>query len=360
MRLENLQLFFLLLVSAALAFGQGPKIGFIEVFGGQKATTDKLIAALNVKVGDPLPKSKTDLEEHILNTSDVVRVEVTAVCCEQAKAILYIGIQEKGMEGFVLRDDPSGNAELPAAIVEAFAGFTEAMSDVRGADAVQDVAQGHGLVKSPKARAFQLNFVKLAGANQPRIEEVLKGSVSPEQRAIAAYVLGYSPNKKQIVNSLELALRDSDESVRNNALHSLAAIAAFAVKNPAAGIAIEPVRLIEMLRSTSFSDRNKAATTLVSMSERRDAKVLDPIREKAVGEITEMARWKSLEYALPAYILLGRAAGIEEKRLRDAWAAGNREAIITEATEALKSKKKLFTGVPWPLGVQSAQQDRQK
>ena len=119
-------------------------------------------------------------------------------------------------------------------------------------------------------------------------------------------------------------------------------------------------RLIEMLRSTSFSDRNKAATTLVSMSERRDAKLLNAIREKAADQITEMARWKSPEYALPAYVLLGRSAGIEEKRLRDAWTAGNREAIITEATAAIKGNKKLFTGVPWPSGVQSAQQDRQK
>ena len=99
MRLESLRTLFLILVSAALAFGQGPKIGFIEVFGGQKATADKLIAALNVKVGDALPKSKTDLEEHVLNTSNVVRVEVAAICCEQAKAILYIGIQEKARKG---------------------------------------------------------------------------------------------------------------------------------------------------------------------------------------------------------------------------------------------------------------------
>ena len=45
-----------------------------------------------------------------------------------------------------------------------------------------------------------------------------------------------------------------------------------------------------------------------------------------------MARWKTLRYALPSYLLVGRTAGIPEQELLDQWQKGDRETAIRKAT----------------------------
>ena len=42
------------------------------------------------------------------------------------------------------------------------------------------------------------------------------------------------------------------------------------------------------------------------MTEKRDPKMLDQIRERALPSLIEMAKWKHAEHAIPGYILLGR------------------------------------------------------
>jgi hypothetical protein len=41
-----------------------------------------------------------------------------------------------------------------------------------------------------------------------------------------------------------------------------------------------------------------------------------------------MARWKTLDHALPAFLLLGRVAGLPEAEIQSAWTKANREAFI--------------------------------
>jgi hypothetical protein len=49
-----------------------------------------------------------------------------------------------------------------------------------------------------------------------------------------------------------------------------------------------------------------------------------------------MARWKSLEYALPAFILAGRMAGMPEQQIQDAWMKGERSAVIQKVVRGRK------------------------
>ena len=339
MRLENLRPFIIPLLLTQLAFAQTPTIGGIELFGAPAAIIEKVRQSLEIKIGDPIPKSKVELEDQIATAGNIARASVTAICCVQSKAILYIGIQEKEGEGFELREEPAGTAELPPKIVEAFTDFMNSLTGIMKTGVMNDdLSQGHSLAKDPKVRSFQLRFVTLASPNQGVLEDVLKNSASPEQRAIAAYVLGYSSNKKQVIEALRLGMIDPDEGVRGNAVRSLAAIAFFAQKNPRAGIAVDANWFVAMLRSPSLADREKAATTLVNLSDQWQAHILEPVRKNAVAAITEMARWPSLEHALPAYILLGRIAGIDEKRLKGLWTAGQRETVITEAAGILAGK----------------------
>jgi hypothetical protein len=46
-----------------------------------------------------------------------------------------------------------------------------------------------------------------------------------------------------------------------------------------------------------------------------------------------MARWKTLRYALPAFLLVGRTAGVPEAELLEQWQQGDRETAIAKATE---------------------------
>ena len=57
-----------------------------------------------------------------------------------------------------------------------------------------------------------------------------------------------------------------------------------------------------------------------------------------VPALADMARWKTLAHALPAYILLGRVAGIPEEQIQDSWSRGDRESVIAAA---LKAQSKL-------------------
>jgi hypothetical protein len=137
--------------------------------------------------------------------------------------------------------------------------------------------------------------------------------------------LGYHDDKKLIVDDLVYALRDGDATVRGNAIRALAAIAF-------AGVAVETSPLAEMLNSVVWTDRNNAAVALVSMTESRSPDVLATVRKEALASLVEMARWKHEPHALPAYILLGRTAGIAEAELQAAWSNGERERIISKTS----------------------------
>jgi hypothetical protein len=53
-----------------------------------------------------------------------------------------------------------------------------------------------------------------------------------------------------------------------------------------------------------------------------------------------MARWHTLEHALPAFILAGRVAGFDEKEIKDAWSNGDRESILGELTGKKRGRRK--------------------
>ena len=340
MRPSDLRSIILIVIAGSLAAAQ-PRVGLVEIYGAKKSTTEKIRKVVGLQPGDPLPKSKADLEDQIAEVSGVVRASVTAVCCEDKKAILFVGVQERGADGFLFRDEPAGTEELPEEITMAFKEFTEAMMEaVRVGDAAEDISPGHSLMQNPAARQTQERFIGLAERNPAKLEAVIKDSANAEHRAIAAVVLGYFPKKKLVVDTLQLAMRDPDEGVRNNAMRSLTAIAALAESDPTQNIKVQPTWFIEMLHSVVWTDRNKAATALVNLTEARDKKLIERIKERSAPDLAEMARWKSLAHALPGYILLGRIAGLEEQHMVDEWSKGQREKVIVEALDTLGGKKK--------------------
>jgi hypothetical protein len=159
---------------------------------------------------------------------------------------------------------------------------------------------------------------------------VVLNSAEAKQRAVAAWVLGYAPDKKSVLNELELAARDPDDTVRNNAIRAIGAILELGNSRPELGIKVKADLFIEMLDSVTWSDRNKATMVLLKLTEKKDAAVLAKIKKRSVDALVEMARWKA-RHGVMALTLLGRSAGYSETEIKEAWSKGERERIIRRA-----------------------------
>jgi hypothetical protein len=322
----------LLPLFASLAAGQVPRIGIIDFFGLHRVSEAKLRQTLQAREGDPLPPSKGDVEERIDDLSGVVDSHLEAVCCDAGKMILYVGIEEKGAPHFDLREPPDGEARLPEEITSTYREFLQAWQGaIRLGEDRDDLTHGHALSANVQTRAIQERFIPLAKNHLIELREVLRTSGDEEQRATAAYVIGYAEKKLDVVDDLQYALKDADAGVRANATRSLVAMAVLARLVSNSALKVSPTWFIEMLNSLSWSDRSKALMALQILTDTRDQSVLDQLRDRSLGSLVEMARWKTLAHALPAYVLVGRIAGLSDQQIQDAWASGNRESVITQA-----------------------------
>lgn len=169
-----------------------------------------------------------------------------------------------------------------------------------------------------------------AARHEAVVRSVLRSSADAEQRQIAAQLLGYANQSERQIAELVRASRDPDDLVRNNATRALSVLAS---SSPRVAARIPAARFIELLNSGHWSDRDKAGSLLVELSEQRTPKLLAALRAQALQSLLEMARWRSPGHAYYARVLLGRMAGIEETRLQKL-ALDNRQVdLIIKAVE---------------------------
>src|SRR4029078_8443788 len=95
-------------------------------------------------------------------------------------------------------------------------------------DAVEDRSRGHALNHDPAMRAVQDRFVLYAERDLSKLRQVLRTSSHRDERALAAQVLGYAPDKAAVVDDLAYGLSDPYQLVRNNAMRALLVIAEMA------------------------------------------------------------------------------------------------------------------------------------
>src|SRR2546425_2324097 len=110
----QVKLILLLFTAHALACAQSssitmPRVGVLDYYGLRKITPARIQRVLATKEGDPLPSSKGDVEERLEKIPGVVRSHLEAVCCDDGKMILFIGIEEKGAPHFEFRTPPTGD-----------------------------------------------------------------------------------------------------------------------------------------------------------------------------------------------------------------------------------------------------------
>jgi len=336
-----MRLIFTIALLAGLAAAQTPPtVGVIDFYGLNKLTQDRVRKSLGFHEGDPLPRSKANVEEVLDALPGVVESHLEAVCCDGTRMVLYVGIEERGAAHFDLREPPDGEVMLSPEIIALYRRFFDAFEEaVRRGSTAEDLTHGHSLMADPLAREIQLQFPAVAEKNIAQLRDVLRNSSDDEQRAIAAGLIGYFPKKDQVAADLQFALRDADPGVRSNAARALVALAVYARLHEDSGIKLEPTWFIEMLNSLSWSDRARALTALEILTDTRDAQMLSQLRQRALPALAEMSRWKTLEHALPAFILTGRLAGLTEQQIQDAWTRGDRESVIAAATGNKKKSR---------------------
>jgi hypothetical protein len=336
--------FLALLAFATLARAEMPHVGDINFYGLHKVTAEKILVATGLRPGGALPGSRGDLEDTIEKISDVVQARVEAVCCDGNTAALFIGVEERGAPHSAFRSEPAGEAALPQDLLDAYQQFLAALTRAaaRG-NTAEDLTSGHSVPDDADASALQPQFVTFAAEHRSTLHEVLHNGPDADQRAVAAAVIGYAPPSQDVVNELQYALDDPEAAVRANAIRSLKAITVLASKQPQAGLKISPTWFVELLHSVELSDRMESVKALLLLTDQAGQPALDLIRDRALPDLAEMARWKTLRYALPPFLLLGRAAGLADAATQQAWEKGDREPVIRKALgeDDAKSAKRM-------------------
>jgi hypothetical protein len=319
--------------------GQELQIGIIDLYGLNHLSADQVRHALTFKEGDAIslsaderPAFLAESERRLSMVPGVARALTDVVCCDEGRAIVYVGIQEDGAAVMSFRPTPVGTARLAADVVQAGDEFWKALqAAVQRGDQEEDRSEGHALAHDPATRAIQARFPDYARRDLSTLREVLRDSSDSSQRALAAQVLGYAADKQAVVDDLVYAMSDPSDEVRNNAMRALMVFAGTAptAARPVPRVPYEP--FIALLNSLVCSDRNKSSIALMYLSQNRDAELLTRLRREALRPLAEMARWKSAGHAMPAFIILARMAGDADEAAMDAWNRGERETVISRA-----------------------------
>ena len=320
-----------------------PRIGLIEVYGDHKVSAQKIRAALNAKVGDPLP-SRQEAEMRIDKVPGVLVSRVEAACCSGTGMILYVGVEERDSPHVEYHHAPTGAVTLPAGLLDGYRKLLDnAAASLRGRNADQDLTNGYSLMADPESRDLQLSFLPAVAENLALLDQVVRQSADSEQRAAAAYLLQYGPRgphtNSVIVDALQYALRDQEDEVRENAVRALQAVAVGGKLHPEQQIHIEPTWFVELMNSVVWTDRHDATLALVNLTEARDPETLQLLRDRALPSVVEMARWHDLQHALPAFILAGRLAGLDEQQIKTAWIAEDRESVLKQVLNSNHAHK---------------------
>lgn len=332
-RLAHLCALALSLFFAGPAAAQLPPVGIIDFYGLRTLVPANLASALALQIGDSLPASPEVLRARLLLVPGVQDAAISAICCEAGRTIVYVGIREAGAPVLEFNAAPTGMARLPNEIMAAGNELMRAvMEGVRRGQNAEDDSAGHTVYLYPPARPAQQRLIDYAADNEDALREVLLGSDDAAQRALAAQVIAYVPNKQMVVADLVTAARDPNADVRNNAVRALAVMSMYAQSHPGSGLNVPYSPLIDLLNSLDWTDRNKASFALAALTTDRDPVLLQQLREQALASLVEMARWRAFGHAAAAGMILGRLANVPEDKIFP-MLQKNREGLISAALE---------------------------
>ncbi|HEY0674424.1 MAG TPA: HEAT repeat domain-containing protein [Longimicrobiales bacterium] len=317
-----MKLALLAVLAAALPVAaQQPPVGIVDVYGARTLSADEVRSAAGIGPGDSITRNTEQaVRARLMAALNVKDAHVAIVCCSNGQSIVYLGLVEQSDSAIYFANAPTGSAVLPRNIVQAEERFGEALQQaVLSGQAEEDDSLGHSLMRFPPAREAQQEFMTYALGNVTVLRDVLQNGSDAHQRALAAQVIAYAINKNAIIPDLVQALRDPDPEVRNNAMRALAVMASYAQRHPEAGLRIPYEPFVGMLNSPYWTDRNKAAMVLMSLTAARNPALMQQLRRTALPALTDMVYWQTEGHALPAAILLGRMGGLPDDAIMNAF-----------------------------------------
>lgn len=321
---------------AAATGAQDPGvIAAVDLYGRFVIPDSAVRAALGIAPGDPVPDAADAAAavRRVESLPGVTAVHLAPVCCDDGGTLLYVGIETTGAASIRFRDPPAGDATLPAEVIVAGEAFDRAfLAAIEAGDFAESDSLGHALMHHPAARRVQERFVPLADQYGDALRSVLRASSDPAQRALAAQVLAYATDKRDVVADLAYAISDPSAGVRNNAVRALALIAGLAERRKELGIGVPYEPFIGLLRSPVWTDRNKASLALMQLTAARDSQLLAALGRDVLPELRQMARWHNIGHATPALLVLGRIGGLSEQEIVAALQRGDRELLIARAS----------------------------
>jgi hypothetical protein len=312
--------------------GAERRIATIEFFGHKGIDVAAVRATLPLHEGDELSggeEAKARVREAVVRASGNEPTDVAAICCRSdGGVLLFIGLRGASYKAFEYLPAPSGEAPVSIELAELYDRLGEAIGAAvrKGGDAaLEDDSKGYALTRDPPVRSIQLRLRRYALAHEPELFHILESSRDAKHRAIASQALGYAHQSAGQVLALTRAARDPDDEVRNNATRAIGVLAG---ANDRLARQIPPDVFIEMLSSGIWTDRNKGAMVLEALTAKRTAAVLAKLRADALDSLIEMALWHEASHAYFARMVLGRVAGVPEKRLEELAGNGPPEAIV--------------------------------
>jgi len=313
---------------------QETRIGSIEFFGYAGIDLKPVQTILPIHVGDPFASSsidtlleaKEEIKQAVMRATGREPTDSAFVCCDRdGNHFLFIGLQGQSSKAFAYSPVPTSSLRLPSEGLDVYDQAMAALFETidRG-NAGEDNSQGYYLATDPKERAVDLKMRDYALHHEDLIRQVLKSSSDVQSRIAAAELLGYVKQSQVQIDDLVAASHDPDWGVRNNVVRALYVLASssadVAARVPAASF-------IEMVNSGEWTDRNKSIALLTVLTASRPPQLLAQLRSQALDSLLEMARWHT-SYAIEPRRILGRIAGIDDRRLEDLTASDPEEVII--------------------------------
>lgn len=347
MKILSLTFLFILLPGAIYGQpGQSPSIGIIDFYGLRSVSEQAARQALQIKVGDSLPNLPNEwwelseaAQRRLEALPNVRQAMLSPVCCEAGQTILFVGISENGAPALPFRPAPRGRIRLPGSMVQAGDSLMDALGKaVLKGDRGEDRSQGHALNSNSEMRAIQERYITFVAQHVKQLRAVLRQSADAQHRALAAQIIAYAPNKRDVVKDLVYGMSDPDSNVRNNSMRALIVIAEFAQQSPQHQIKVPIEPFIAMLNSIVWTDRNKSSGALHQLTQKRNPAVLSKLREHALPSLIEMSRWKNPGHALASFFLLGRVGNLSEEEIKKDWDSGHRETLIEKVLKRITSK----------------------
>ncbi|MGZ8842513.1 MAG: hypothetical protein ACXW18_02550 [Pyrinomonadaceae bacterium] len=323
-------LLILLLCTFAPAQDRPFVVGQIEFYGYSGLDVNAVKAALPIHESDviapaELPRLKDKINQSLRDKLGVSATGISLVCCgADGNWMIFVGLPGASFQSFPYLTVPAGKVQLTKRIVNLYEHAIALNLEAVQKQPAEDRSKGYALSAYPPLREVQLRIRDFAIRQESLIRRALKNSAAADSRRAAAYALGYAQASQRQVSDLITASRDSDDTVRNNAVRALGVIAA---SNDRRAAAIPAGPFVQMLKSGIWEDRNKALMVLGILTRRRQPELLRELKRQSLEALVEMARWRDAGHASDARVILGRIAAIEESQLQKL-AIDNPEEII--------------------------------